>query len=97
MTLLYMGDLYRKTKNHTDDKKAYLDSLTCFVESRDESSKALVLSSLGITCYMLGEHSDAVDFLKRSRTAYHRLKDKESEEKVRKNIEQIENKVKSEQ
>ncbi len=97
MTLLYIGDLYRKTKKHTDAKKAYLDSLTCFVESRDEPSKALVLSSLGITCYMLGQHSDAIEFLKRSKTAYHRLQDKESEEKVRKNIEQIENKVKSEQ
>jgi len=95
MTLFYLGELYRKMKNPQAAKEAYLDSLTSFVETRDEPGKALVLSSLGIVCYQLGDYGEAVEFLKRSKTAYHRIGDPEAEQKVAKNIEQIKNKVKS--
>lgn len=93
-TLLYLGDLYRKMENPAEAKKAYQDALTCFIEARDEPGKALVLSSLGIACYQLGEQADAIEFLKRSKTAYHRIGDYESEKKVAGNIDQIKNKVK---
>jgi tetratricopeptide (TPR) repeat protein len=94
LALVYLGDLYRKMKKYTLARDAYSNALTCFIGTRDEEQKALALSSLGITYYLLGEHTDALDFLKRSLKIYHFLKDMGSEKKVQKNIELIKARMK---
>jgi len=90
MALVYLGDLYRSRKDYSAARRAYSDALTCFVEIRDDEQKALALSSLGITYYMLGEHGDALSFLRRSEALYRRMKDEMSASVVKQNIERIE-------
>jgi len=95
--LAYMagGDLARAIKKYPRARDAYSNGLTCFIEARDDPRKALALSSLGITYYFLGEHTDALDFLKRSLKIYRTLQDEEAAQKVEKNIELIEARIKN--
>jgi tetratricopeptide (TPR) repeat protein len=93
LTHIYLGDIYRKTKQYSLARDSYSEGLTVYVETGDEEKKALSLSSLGITYYLLGEYFDALDFLQRSLKTYQSLKDKDSEEKVKKNIRLIEARI----
>jgi len=93
LALLYLGDIYRKMKIYSLAREAYTSGLTHFIETGEEERKASILSSLGITCFLLGEHSDALDFHNRSLTIYRLLKDEEAEKKVKRNIELIKTKI----
>jgi len=96
LAFLYEGDAYRKMKTYSQARKAYGNALTCFAKTGPEKQKALTLSSLGITYYHLGEYSNAFDSLKQAAQIYKTLEDKESEEKVSKNIELIKDKIRTE-
>jgi tetratricopeptide (TPR) repeat protein len=87
---LYLGDAYRAAKNFRQAQASYSNALTGFMELRDEPRKALALSSLGITCALLDNNADALDFLKRSLTIYTALKDDAAAGRVRQNIERVE-------
>jgi len=93
LALLYLGDIYRKMKRYSLAREAYTSGLTHFIETGEEERKASILSSLGITYFLLGEYSDALDFHKRSLAIYRILKDEEAEKKVKSNIELIESKI----
>jgi tetratricopeptide (TPR) repeat protein len=93
LALLYLGDIYRKMKRYSLARDAYTSGLTHFIETGEEERKASILSSLGITYVLLGEHSDALDFHNRSLTIYRLLKDEEAEKKVKRNIELIKTKI----
>ena len=91
---LYLGDTYRKMRRYSLAREAYTRGLAHFVETGEEERKASILSSLGITYFLLGEYSDALDFHKRSLAIYRLLKDGEAEKKVKSNIKLIESKMK---
>ena len=94
LSYIYLGDVYLKIKKFVLARKAYDNGLTCFIETGEEERKALVLSSLGKTCFQSGNYKDALDFLKRSLEAYRVLKDEASERKIEKNIELVMAKIK---
>jgi tetratricopeptide (TPR) repeat protein len=87
--LIYLGDLHRKKKEYTSARRAYTRGLALFTETGEEERKASILSSLGITCFLLGYYPEALDFHERSLMIYRRLKDKEAEKKVERNMELI--------
>lgn len=86
---VYIGDVYRKMNKYSLARESYIIGLTYFIETGEEERKASVLSSLGTTCFLLGEYSDALDFYKRSLTIYRSLKDKEAEKKIKSNMHMI--------
>ena len=87
--LVCAGDLYRKLKNYPLARAAYNAALTCFTETGDEEQQALVLSSLGITCFYLGEQAQALDSLNRSLALYQSRHNSAAVQKVKQNIEQV--------
>ena len=90
----YLGDVYLKMKNFSLARKAYADALSFFAETGEGERKALVLSSLGKTCFESGNYKDALGFLEQSLATYRLLKDEASERKIQKNIEFVMAKIK---
>ena len=93
LALLYLGDIYRKMKKYSLARESYIDGLTRFIETGEKEREASLLSSLGITCYLLGEYPVAQDFLEQSLEIYRLLKDEEAEKKVKNNLELIKAKI----
>ena len=86
---IYSGDTYRKMKIYESARKEYHNGLSVFVETGEEEKKALVLSSLGRTCFLSGDYTIALQFLKHSFELYRMLKDETSAKKVYHNIELV--------
>ncbi len=91
--LMLLGDVYRRVKNPDKARKAYGDALTCFIALRDEQKKAEALSSLGISCSLLGQDREALDFLQRSLALYRQLDDSASAGKVQQNIDILQKRI----
>jgi len=83
------GDLHRTMKNYPLARAAYSAALTSFSSAGDEAKQALVLSSLGITSFYLGEQDTALSFLNRSLSLYRAMHDTAAEQKVKQNIELV--------
>ncbi len=86
LAYVYMGDAYRKSKHYLLAEKAYQKGLNCFNQADKNEEKASVLSSLGITCFRLDKHQEALVYLKRAQKIYGQLENTEAEKKVEKNI-----------
>jgi hypothetical protein len=78
-------------KNYPLAQAAYQAALTSFTGAGDEAKQALVLSSLGITSFYLGEQAEALDFLNQSLALYRAMHDTAAEQKVKQNIELVKN------
>jgi tetratricopeptide (TPR) repeat protein len=89
LTHLYLGDVYCKMKIYESARKEYHNGLSIFVETGEEGKKALVLSSLGRTCFLSGDYTIALQFLKHSLELFRMLKDETSAKKVYHNIELV--------
>jgi len=92
---LSLGDAHRAAKDYRSAFDAYGKALTVFMELRDEPRKALALTSMGIAGSLLGRHEEALDFLKRALAVYAALKDEEAAAAVRRNIELVQERLRS--
>jgi tetratricopeptide (TPR) repeat protein len=86
---VYLGDIYRKIKKYPLARDAYEKGLTCFNKTGEKEKKASVFSSLGITCFRMGDYQDAGDFLARSLELYRLLGDEEEAKRVKRDMELI--------
>ncbi len=86
LAYVYLGDVYIKQQQYTLARDVFQKALVCFGDSAALENRALVLVSLGKTCFASGEYAAALQYLNQSLAAYRKLNDAASVKKVEQNI-----------
>jgi tetratricopeptide (TPR) repeat protein len=89
LAMLYLADVQRKLKNYSLAYDMYNKCLSFFIETGEMERRANALSSLGETCFMMGRHSEAIDYMNKSLEIYSVLQNQEAIIKVQRNLELI--------
>lgn len=89
LALLYLGDVYYKSKDYPLACERYNKSLSCFIETGEKERRASALSSLGETCFMMGKYPEAIEYLNQSLEIYTQLQNQEAITKIQSNLEMI--------